>query len=78
MRLTKAIIAGLFALALCSAAAAEPVKIRVAWTVGVAIKPSERWAFMFDVQDIKYSDAASVEVEVPSFRSRTACALVDE
>jgi long-chain fatty acid transport protein len=30
------------------------------WTVGVAIKPSERWAFMFDVQDIKYSDAESV------------------
>ena len=26
------------------------------WTVGVAIKPNERWAVMFDVQDIKYSD----------------------
>jgi long-chain fatty acid transport protein len=30
------------------------------WTVGIALKPNERWAFMFDVQDIKYSDAASV------------------
>jgi sulfonate transport system substrate-binding protein len=37
MRLTKALIAGVFAVALCGgAAAAEPVKIRVAWTVGVA------------------------------------------
>ncbi len=30
------------------------------WTVGVALKPNDRWAFMFDVQDINYSDAASV------------------
>ena len=30
------------------------------WTVGVAIKPNERWAVMFDVQDIKYSDVPSV------------------
>jgi long-chain fatty acid transport protein len=30
------------------------------WTVGVALKPNDRWAFMFDVQDISYSDAASV------------------
>src|SRR5215475_6442341 len=41
MRITKAIIAGLFAVALCSVAAvAEPVKIRVAWVVGVANWPS--------------------------------------
>jgi sulfonate transport system substrate-binding protein len=38
MRLTKAITIAVFALALCAGAsvAAEPVKIRVAWTVGVA------------------------------------------
>src|SRR5215471_4264286 len=37
MRLTKAIIASVFALAVfAGAAAAEPVKIRVAWTVAVA------------------------------------------
>jgi sulfonate transport system substrate-binding protein len=41
MRITKAIIAGLFAVALSSiAAVAEPVKIRVAWVVGVANWPS--------------------------------------
>src|SRR5215472_3753903 len=38
MRLTKAITTAVFALALCAAGtdAAEPVKIRVAWTVAVA------------------------------------------
>src|SRR5215469_14355966 len=38
MRLTKAITCALFALVLCAGttAAAEPVKIRVAWTVAVA------------------------------------------
>jgi len=42
MRLTKAIIAGVFALALCAtgAVAAEPVKIRAAWVVAVANWPA--------------------------------------
>jgi long-chain fatty acid transport protein len=30
------------------------------WTIGVAVKPNERWALMFDVQDISYSDVKSV------------------
>ena len=30
------------------------------WTVGVAVKPNERWAVMFDVQDIRYSDVPAV------------------
>ena len=30
------------------------------WTVGVALKPVESFAIMFDVQEIKYSDVASV------------------
>src|SRR5215470_15338286 len=41
MRATKAIIGGLFALALSGATAvAEPVKIRAAWVVGVTDWPS--------------------------------------
>ena len=40
MRVTKSIIAGISALALCSAAVAEPVKIRAAWVVAVANWPS--------------------------------------
>jgi long-chain fatty acid transport protein len=30
------------------------------WQVGVAFRPNDAWTLMFDVQDIKYSDAASV------------------
>jgi NitT/TauT family transport system substrate-binding protein len=40
MRCAKHILGSLVALALCGAAAAEPVKIRAAWVVGVANWPS--------------------------------------
>jgi len=30
------------------------------WTVGVALRPSDSWTLMFDVQEIRYSDTASV------------------
>jgi long-chain fatty acid transport protein len=30
------------------------------WTIGVALKPTDTLAFMFDVQEIEYSDIASV------------------
>ena len=30
------------------------------WQVGVAFRPNDAWTLMFDVQDIKYSDAPSV------------------
>src|SRR5215475_2284913 len=55
MRLTKAIIASVFALAVfAGAAAAEPVKIRVAWTVAVA-----NWAsLILEKKDLAYSTLA--------------------
>ena len=36
------------------------------WTVGIAFKPNDQLAFMFDVQGIKYSDADSVANPIDS------------
>jgi long-chain fatty acid transport protein len=30
------------------------------WTIGVALRPSDRWTLMFDLQDVSYSDVAAV------------------